>query len=69
MKKEFVNFYFHVTKIHEKTRFGHKSKQGFRRLLVSRWRQVWGGWLKRVRTLMISQPTPFNPMYYQSAYS
>ena len=27
----------------------------------------WGRWLGRIRTLMISQPTPFNPMYYQGA--
>jgi hypothetical protein len=29
----------------------------------------WGRWLHEVRNLMISmisQPTPFNPMYYQS---
>jgi hypothetical protein len=29
--------------------------------------EKWGRWLSDFRNLMISQPTPFNPMYYQTA--
>ncbi len=38
-----------------------------RKSLGSHEGSVWGRWLHEVRNLMISLPTPFNPMYYQTA--
>jgi len=51
--------------------FGKTATESFRFDRVktgsSALHQKTGRWLHEVRNLMISLPTPFNPMYYQSA--
>ncbi len=38
----------------------------WRYIVENRENKKWGRWLRRVRTLMISEPAPFNPLFYQS---
>jgi len=50
------------------TRKGTEKKYYFAEgaeLCYKRQTKIWGRWLGDIRNLMISQPTPFNPMYYQ----